>query len=156
MADSHRHDHAAPDPAEWEATMHRRGMRMTHQRKAMLEVLGGDCNPLSAEAIRDEVGSDKIDLATVYRSMEAFEKAGLVRRVRLENGKALFEIDAGDHHHHHVICRRCGTVKPLDACVVEPLEQELVKAGYRDLTHALEFYGICPGCAAASPPSTGN
>ncbi|MGJ3241731.1 MAG: Fur family transcriptional regulator [Opitutales bacterium] len=153
MADpAGHHHHPKHEPTDWEATMHRQGMRMTHQRKAMLEVLGGDCNPLSAEAIREEVGKDQIDLATVYRSLEAFEKAGLIRRVRLESGKALFEINAGDHHHHHVICRQCGTVKALDACVVEPIEQELVKAGYRDLDHALEFFGTCPACAAIEPP----
>jgi Fur family ferric uptake transcriptional regulator len=59
----------------------------------------------------------------------------------------LAENQAGDHHHHHLICKVCQRVEPVDACAVSKLEKNIVaEYGYADVSHRLEFFGVCPQC----------
>ena len=57
-----------------------------------------------------------------------------------------YEFNHGDHHHHHLICRICQKVETLDLCVVDALERLVKQRGYAEITHQLEFFGICPDC----------
>lgn len=53
-----------------------------------------------------------IDLTTVYRALEKFEKNNLVQKIILNNGESVFE--ATKHKHHHIICVSCNTIKHID------------------------------------------
>lgn len=125
------------------------GMRVTAPRTAMLRALARARAPLAVEEVRREAGKDA-DLVTAYRTMEALEKIGLVRRHPLESGKNLYELCDPRHpesHHHHVICRSCNRMSPLPGCQAEAFEAAARRLGYSELTHVLEVYGICPECA---------
>jgi Fe2+ or Zn2+ uptake regulation protein len=50
---------------------------------------------------------DDIGLATVYRVLTQFEQAGLLIRHHFESGKAVFELNQGNHH-DHLVCLQCG------------------------------------------------
>ncbi|MDP0495152.1 MAG: Fur family transcriptional regulator [Verrucomicrobiota bacterium JB024] len=126
--------------------LRRERYRITEPRKAMLAVLVKESKPLSAEQIHQMVGADKADLVTVYRSLEAFEKAGIVQRFNLESGKALYELVEENHHHHHIICRKCHRAEKLDFCEAEKLEALAKNLGYEDVHHVLELYGVCEDC----------
>ena len=54
-------------------------------------------------------GAD-IGLATVYRVLMQFEQAGLLARSNFESGKAVFELNEGQHH-DHLVCLTCGRVE---------------------------------------------
>ena len=128
------------------------GLRLTAPRSAMLLALARARGPMPVEDIRRASGEDA-DLVTVYRSMEALEKIGLVRRHVLESGKSLYELcdpRRPGEHHHHVICRVCGRMSPLPGCRAEVFENAARELGYGELTHVLEVYGVCPDCARGS------
>ena len=76
-------------------------------------------------------------------------KPGLVERFDFGDGVARFEL-SGHHstdHHHHLICRKCDDVVEIEECFIEELQQKLAKQhGYADVTHKLEFFGLCPSC----------
>ncbi len=68
----------------------------------------------SAESLYDLVKhlDDTIGIATVYRTLELFEKLKIVRNVKIKNDGInyydLMELGEETHLHHHLICTKCG------------------------------------------------
>ncbi len=122
-------------------------LRKTQGRVALLEILIEKHGPFSVEEIHHFVQSKKMDLATVYRCLTAFEEISLVRRCDFGDGIARYELHLGSgHHHHHVICKICRKSEKIDDCEVAKLETLVEKKGYTRISHNLEFFGICRQC----------
>ncbi len=145
------HIHSSSDPrtalADALAVLRANSLRVTRPRKAILRVLIKRRAPASIEEIYQQLTPGLCDLATVYRCVAAFEKLALVRRCHFHDGTSLYEIDTGPDHRHHIVCTACKKVEPLDFCVVEGLEKLVRERGYRDVSHMLEFFGVCGDCA---------
>lgn len=103
--------------------------------------------PFSAETISVALKS-QADLATIYRNLTFFNEIGLVTRVDIGAEMAVYEIASKDetHHHHYFVCRACGKTEALESCSMVAVESALKKKGYRDLSHRLEFTGVCVNC----------
>jgi len=145
--------HDAPDTGRLTAEIRRGDRRLTSQREAILETLRRHPHPLTNKQIHAAMGEDCCDLATVYRSMKLLVELGLVERFDFGDGVARFEL-AGHHpgdHHHHLICTRCQTVLELEECFPEEFQQRIAeKYGFAEVTHKLEFFGLCPDCRSDS------
>jgi len=79
------------------------GLKVTMPRVKILELLeNAEGGHLSAEDIYQRLLEDgeQAGLATIYRVLTQFESAGLVLRHNFEGGKAVFELDRGEHHDH--------------------------------------------------------
>ena len=126
------------------------GLRMTRNRESLVEVLIGSDHPLSADEIREKAGFASTDLVTVYRNLEAFQSAGLLQRIPLENGSQLFELTDLNDHYHHLICRECHKTERLEVCLGEKLSKKAETLGYTQIAHVLEVYGICGACASSA------
>jgi len=123
------------------------GLRLTEARRSIARVLAQARVPLPVEEIHRRVGRAKADRVTLYRSLEAFERAGIAQRHPLEKGRALYALAAPGHHHHHVVCRRCGAIERLAECDAAAVEAAARSRGFTDLSHVLEIQGVCPRCA---------
>lgn len=128
------------------SSLKKESLRITEPRKALLKELIESDKPLSAEEVHALLGTANYDLVTIYRNLEAFEKAGVATRIPTESGKSLFELNAEEHHHHHIICRKCHKAEKLDTCELEKLEKLATNLGFTEVTHVLELYGVCDGC----------
>ena len=126
------------------------GLRMTRNRESLVEVLIDSDHPLSADEIREKAGFASTDLVTVYRNLEAFQSAGLLQRIPLENGSQLFELTDLNDHYHHLICRECHKTERLEVCLGEKLSKKAETLGYTQIAHVLEVYGICGECASSA------
>ncbi|MEK0450560.1 MAG: hypothetical protein RL088_2828 [Verrucomicrobiota bacterium] len=124
------------------------GGRVTEPRKAMLSVLIKEHGPFSAEELHKKIGVAGCDVVTVYRSLQAMEEIGVLRRCDFGDGTYRYEFNHGEHHHHHIICRVCRSVETLDMCVADGLERLARQKGYQNVTHTLEIFGVCAKCAA--------
>lgn len=122
------------------------GLRVTAPRLAMLAILTTEHGPFGAEELHRRMGRKGCDVVTVYRSLQAMEGIGLLRRCDFGDGTYRYEFNAGEHHHHHIICRVCRSVETLDFCVADSLERLARSKGYRNVTHTLEIFGVCPRC----------
>ena len=125
------------------------GLKITLPRLKVLQILENSGNHhLSAEGVYKallETGDD-VGLATVYRVLTQFEVAGLVSRHNFEGGFSVFELSQGDHH-DHLVCIQCGFVEEFVDEVIEQRQKAIAeKAGFKMTDHALNIYGICPGC----------
>ena len=129
-----------------EAILHRfkeRKLRVTKNRERVIGALLIAEKPLTAEEIRER---GDLDLVTVYRNIEAFEKVGVLQRIPLENGAQLFELTAPDEHYHHLVCRECHQAERLDVCVGDEMRKVAEANGYSHIAHVLEIYGLCSEC----------
>ena len=84
-----------------------------------------------------------IGLATVYRVLTQFEQAGLLSRSHFESGKAVFELDQGQHH-DHLVCLDCGRVEEFYEPQIEQLQKSIAQhKGFELADHALSLYAHC-------------
>lgn len=108
---------------------------------------------MSAEDIFRILINDNSDigLATVYRVLTQFEHAGLLRRSNFESGKAIYELNEGDHH-DHMVCLHCGKVQEFVDPEIEKRQYEITKKYNFSLKeHALAIYGLCSDCHDKKP-----
>ena len=125
-------------------------LKVTEPRKAVLQALSADHGPFTAEELHKRVTKRVCDLATIYRCLSSLEKAGLIKRCEFGDGAARYEITRqADQHHHHVICNECKKIEVLDDCELDGIDKFARKRGFSEVSHSLEFFGICSSCKSA-------
>lgn len=118
------------------------GLKVTHPRIRVLEILEHSHEHLTAEDIYKILleESEDIGLATVYRVLTQFEAAGLVIKHNFESGQAVYELDRGVHH-DHMIDIETGKVVEFVNEEIEKLQREIAaKHGYEIADHSLVLY----------------
>jgi Fur family transcriptional regulator, ferric uptake regulator len=84
-----------------------------------------------------------IGLATVYRVLMQFEQAGLLTRSNFESGKAVFELNEGQHH-DHLVCLTCGRVEEFFDTEIEARQRAVAETrGFALQEHSLALYANC-------------
>lgn len=161
MADfSHSHQHDADETFTLEGMttlLRSKGLRMTANRRAILQTLLNAGRPLSLEQIQHDAArhvgdGDAPDFATVFRMMIVMDELKLARKVHLGRASSHYELIDSQHHRDHLVCTDCGQVTPLEGtCPVERMERQIArKHGFTQLTHSLEFFGRCGECSASA------
>ena len=100
---------------------------------------------LTAEDVYKLLLADGLDigLATVYRVLTQFEQAGLLVRHHFESGKAVFELNEGQHH-DHLVCMQCGRVEEFYDPEIEKRQVRVARErGFEITEHALYLYAEC-------------
>ncbi|HLT23604.1 MAG TPA: Fur family transcriptional regulator [Ignavibacteria bacterium] len=123
-----------------------KSLRITQPRLEILKVLKKNHKPLTIAEIQEKLGDSSIDQATVYRTMDAFLKKRIVASYDFKDNFTRFEMIVDRDHHHHVICKKCGRVENIEECFSHEIEDDLKKKGYSEVTHYMEFFGICEKC----------
>ncbi|MCB5362322.1 ferric iron uptake transcriptional regulator [Pusillimonas sp. CC-YST705] len=125
------------------------GLKATFPRLKILDVFRkADQRHQSAEDIYRALINDDVDigLATVYRVLTQFEQAGILVRSQFDGGKAVFELNDGDHH-DHLICTNCGVVVEFSDPEIEKRQYRVAKDhGFALESHTMMLYGICADC----------
>ena len=128
------------------------GFRATPIRKAALKTLIETQDSLSIQELFDvlseEMQPKAPDWATIYRILTQFEESGLVFAFDAHGSKKYEYLDPkSKHHHHHLICRECHRIEHLSLCKSKVLKDMVRSFEFQDVTHKLEFYGVCPSCS---------
>ena len=130
------------------------GLKVTLPRLRVLDVLERrNGEHMSAEDVYRallEAGED-VGLATIYRVLTQFEQAGLVIRHNFEEGRAVFELDSGEHH-DHIVCVKCGQITEFVDNTIEKRQEKIASEhGFKLIDHSLVLYGECEGgCRGAA------
>ncbi|MFI1354145.1 Fur family transcriptional regulator [Streptomyces sp. NPDC020898] len=123
--------------------------RMTRQRLAILRALAGCQDFVSAQELHALLVADaqSIGLTTVYRALRDLETEGGVDVVRDEAGGRLYRRRPDDGHRHYLICRCCGSSRPVDSEVVEAWADRIATdTGFAAVQHTVELTGLCTDC----------
>ncbi|MCA9332403.1 transcriptional repressor [Candidatus Saccharibacteria bacterium] len=122
------------------------GLRFTHVRQEIFYLMASENEPLSIQYIASKINN--AHFVSIYRSIDALQKAGIVKQVP-QGFKNLFELsDMFKPHHHHATCEICSKSIEINNKRIEILMKELTKeAGLIPTKHHFEMYGICNNCS---------
>lgn len=124
---------------------------MTKQRLAVLSAVRETGGHPTAGRIYNEVRRSlpRISLGTVYRNLSELRDAGLISEIRIGSGSSRF--DCRTEPHHHVRCLKCGRIEDVNHTSDPRIEEAVSDAtGYRVISYAVHFEGICAACAPSS------
>ncbi|ARC90634.1 Fur family transcriptional regulator [Rhodovulum sp. MB263] len=120
----------------------RHGLRITGQRRVILEVLDAAGDHPDVEELHRRVAAIEpgINIATVYRTMNKLAEKGLIERHMFEDGRLRYE-PAPEQHHDHFINLETGEVVEFRSDEIERLQEEIArKHGFEIVSHKLELY----------------
>ena len=140
-------------PMNDQAELKNMGLKATFPRLKILDVFRrADQRHQSADDVYRTLIAEDVDigLATVYRVLTQFEQAGILMRSQFDGGKAVFELNDGDHH-DHLICTSCGKVVEFSDPEIEKRQHAVAKdKGFVLESHTMMLYGTCPDCVSGS------
>jgi Fur family transcriptional regulator, ferric uptake regulator len=128
-----------------------RGIRLTRQRRVLLEVIDEAEQHLSADAILER--AQKIDpnihRVTVYRTLEMLKRMGLLDELDLLHirGHQHYYENHGERDHIHVACLRCGKVREVESDLYEQMKRQIERdTGVKITITRTEIGGYCADC----------
>jgi len=134
----------------------KRGIRLTRQRRVILEVMDNAEQHLDVDQILER--AKKIDndvhLVTVYRTIDLLKKQGLIDELDLLHlrGDRHYYESHGPRDHIHVACLNCGKVREFESRLYEQLKQQIAHDFKMKVTMArTEVGGYCEECQAKMP-----
>jgi Fur family ferric uptake transcriptional regulator len=139
------------DTRDFKNNLHSRGMRLTGQRKLILQVLEDAGGHLDAEAVfeRAHKRDERVSLATVYRTLELLKKMGLVDQhyTSREHLREVYE-PVGASEHYHFSCIKCGKVIEFQSPMIDRARKQLAQELGIQVLHACAcFEGYCASCS---------
>jgi Fur family ferric uptake transcriptional regulator len=128
-------------------TLKARGLKLTPQRRLIVDVIHEARGHLTAEEIiKDvQVKMPGVNKSTIYRTLELLENAGCVYKSELGNEFIYHHDEEG--HHHHLVCSRCGKTVDCDENIFTQVQRSL-KSKYNfsvDFRHMV-MTGVCEKC----------
>jgi len=123
-----------------------KGLRKTKARDAVLTELKKCDYPISAEYLYKKLRNKSFNLSTIYRSLNAFENKGIIKREVNANKENVYSL-IKEEDSHVLVCVKCSKRVPLDGCPYHEANHQIEdKTGFALLDHNTEIYGICPEC----------
>jgi Fur family transcriptional regulator, ferric uptake regulator len=124
-----------------------RGTKQAQALAVALKSLPGFC---SAQEIHAELRrkGEHVGLTTVYRHLQSLSEQGSIDAIRDASGELLYRQCQTSVHHHHLTCRSCGRSVEVEGRAVEQwAERVATEAGFTEVGHTVELFGLCPECA---------
>jgi Fur family transcriptional regulator, ferric uptake regulator len=122
------------------------GLKATLPRLKIMEIFQTSAQRhMTAEDVFRVLLGERTDigLATVYRVLTQFEQAGILKRNHFESGKAIYELNEGQHH-DHLVCLDCGKVEEFYDAEIEKRQHAVAKTkGFTIADHSLSLYANC-------------
>ena len=126
----------------------RAGLKLTPQRIAIVRELATDLTHPTAQDLFERLRPTypTMSFATVYNTLDALAKLGLVGALRL--GSAV-RFDPNTTVHHHAVCDACGIVVDLPASPPPPSVTQSIEEAHDFQVRVEErtYRGRCGRCA---------
>ncbi|MGF7185231.1 Fur family peroxide stress response transcriptional regulator [Desulfitispora alkaliphila] len=126
-----------------------RGIRLTPQRRVILEYLKTCPNHPTAEEIYHYIKGrlSRVSLGTVYNTLHMLKETKVIQE--LSFGDLSSRYDGCPENHYHITCEKCGKVVDFNRPLFNQIEAEAEqKTDFVINTHRLELYGVCRDCQA--------
>jgi Fur family ferric uptake transcriptional regulator len=134
-------------------SLRQRGVRLTRQRRLLLDLIDQSGKHLDAESLFQlaKEKDPRLNRVTVYRTLKLLKAGGLVDELDLMHY-------GGDQHyyetrlkqeHAHVICLRCGKVEEFFGEPLQKIRRQVESHfGFQIVLARTEIGGYCPHCQA--------
>jgi Fur family ferric uptake transcriptional regulator len=128
--------------------LNRVGMRFTHQRALIMEIIRKGRGHLDADEIyrRAREKEPRLSLSTVYRTLQMLKKLGLVEELHFDEEHHHYEVKPSVEH-HHLVCLGCGRVIEFHYPLSRYLRKNIPEAKDFDITETeIRITGYCAKC----------
>ena len=128
--------------------LNRVGMRFTHQRALIMEIIRKGRGHLDADEIyrRAREKEPRLSLSTVYRTLQMLKKLGLVEELHFDEEHHHYEVKPSVEH-HHLVCLGCGRVIEFNYPLSRYLRKKVPEAKDFDITETeIRMTGYCFKC----------
>jgi Fur family ferric uptake transcriptional regulator len=118
-----------------------KGLRLSRQRRLVLEILWKSGDHLSAREIFERLNADgrRIGHTSVYQNLESLHSQGVIECLEKAQGR-LYGHRADPHS--HLTCLDSGGIRDLDITLPEELLRSIeASTGYRIETYSLQLQG---------------
>jgi len=132
-----------------EALCRKRKVRLTPQRRFVLEAVAAADQPQSAYEILDAMRRrwPKAAPPSVYRALEFLQRQGLVHRLATMQAFVSCAHPGHAHTGQFLICSGCGRVEELeDRAIESSLDRAASALGFRMAGEVVEVTGRCCHC----------
>ncbi|MFH1037762.1 MAG: transcriptional repressor [PVC group bacterium] len=123
------------------------GLKLTHQRLEIYRELMAAKDHPSAEDVFQRVRPriPTVSLDTVYRTLDMFERIGVVAKVEVLDDRSRF--DPNREPHHHLVCTVCRKVDDFPCPAVDSISPPPQAEIWGKIAgRHLELRGICNEC----------
>jgi len=132
-------------------SLRERGVRLTRQRRLLLELIDNSGLHLDAESLYQmaKVKDPKLNRVTVYRTLKLLKEGGLVDELDLAHfdGEKHYYETRLKQEHAHVICLRCGKVEEFFGEPLQRLRKQIESHfGFQIVLARTEVGGYCSHC----------
>jgi Fur family ferric uptake transcriptional regulator len=134
-----------------EKALETRRVRLTRQRRAILQVMDSAERHLDAGAILDRAQKidSRVHRVTVYRTIDLLKRYGLIDELDLLHlrGDQHYYESRGPRDHIHVACLRCGKVREFESNLFEQMKAQIERDCNLKITVTrTEIGGYCESC----------
>jgi len=122
-------------------------IRITKARKSILEIIFLSSEAINANVIYELLKNDdiKIDLSTVYRTLDLLESKQMLNKFDLGNNMYNYTIN-NNAHKHTIKCDLCHKKMVIDCPIPQIEEQIKAKTGITLTESHVYLKGICREC----------
>jgi Fe2+ or Zn2+ uptake regulation protein len=138
-------------PGRLQKALENRRVRLTRQRRAILQVMDSAERHLDAGAILDRAQKidSRVHRVTVYRTIDLLKRYGLIDELDLLHlrGDQHYYESHGPRDHIHVACLRCGKVREFESSLFEQMKAQIQRDCNLKITVTrTEIGGYCENC----------
>ncbi len=138
-------------PGRLQAALAVRGVRLTRQRRVLLQVMDSAERHLDAGSIlrRAQKIDPRVHRVTVYRTLDLLKRHGLIDELDLLHihGDQHYYESHGPRDHIHIACLRCGKVREFESRLFEQLKRQIERdCGIKITVTRTEIGGYCDAC----------
>lgn len=120
----------------------------TKTRRQLFEILQSLHEPCPVTDLV-ELSNNKMNRSSVYRTVEIFEKSGIIKKVYSGWKESIELSELFRRHHHHMTCTNCGVILSFEEspALVRELQNITGEYKFTAKTHSIEFSGLCSDCS---------
>jgi Fur family ferric uptake transcriptional regulator len=141
------------------ARVKEQNLKNTSQREVVMRAMFKHKGHYTPEEVlvfsQKEEGGKNLGIATVYRTLNFFEKEGFVVSISFGAEGKRYELNVKEHH-DHMICDECDKIIEFESDEIEKLQElEAGKKGFSIKSHAMQLHGICKECQQKNKGNNG-
>lgn len=134
-------------PARFREFLARRNLRLTTQRRVIIETAFSTDQHFTAEQLLEwsRARDKSVSRATVYRTLPLLTESGLVREMDFGKEKRFYDPNYAEHpRHNHIICEECRKIVEFESEELERLVDEAShQLGFSVESHRLQITAHC-------------
>jgi len=125
--------------------LHGEKLKFTPERAMILDAVLRKEGLFEAEALVADLKAlgHRASRATVYRTLNHLQDAGILKQVFFDNRQSYFEVIAGRSAHDYLICVDTGEVIEFQSEKLKALRDEICREhGYEPMSHQFHIFGM--------------